>query len=132
MKTYVQFIEAHQFTGNVQELRDFAGDLNVIEAKDELLVIENTTTGKGKWRVTQGDFVVKTRVGFDVYKEDAFNEYFDEVTTEDVFIEETKNAPDENVTSKLVDEVEKAKEDLATDEPAAKNSRKAKTDESKK
>lgn len=129
MKTYVQFVDAQQFTGDVQALKDFAGEANVIETKDELLVVENTVTGKGKWRVVQGDFVVKTRTGFEVYKEAAFNEYFEEVMIEDepAVVTEVEN-------KELVAEVEKAKEDLATEapEPAAKNTRKAKDVEAKK
>ena len=81
MKTYVKTIEAEQFNGDIESLKEFIGTENeLIESEGRLTLV----TKIDSWNVVPTDFVTKGYYGLLVFKQDRFLKEFKEVNTKSV------------------------------------------------
>jgi|694.fasta_scaffold00217_1 hypothetical protein len=88
MKDYVKLVQAEQYLGDKESLKEFVGAENFFEKEDVIFIPEVIGEPSMKWKVLPNDYIVKTHKGFDVYKQERFEKEFDEVT-----IQESLEAP---------------------------------------
>ena len=91
MGTYVKTIEAEQFNGDIEALKDFIGKDGQLESVEDRLIL---TTPTKVWNVAEGDYLVKEYNGIAVFKEPRFLKDYDYVLESKPETKEEKPSPD--------------------------------------
>jgi hypothetical protein len=85
MKNYVKVVQAVQYLGDVNALKEILSKKDVVldSQKNVYLLKESGFVEAGYWRLVETDYVVKENGTITVYKKDKFEADFDEVITTD-------------------------------------------------
>jgi hypothetical protein len=94
MKNYVKVVEAVQYLGDIEVLKEILEKKDVTTDADGNVYLVKEA---GYWRLKETNYVVKENGAITVYKKEKFEADFDEViTTENTLFEATGMVPEVN------------------------------------